>query len=136
MKAFILVLTILLYSGSAFAQTPTCLLTGKNQININFYNQGVSLATIKSIMDTRVNDIKETATDLGIETVEMQSINYNLRANNPGQHQCAASENLYRLNGNMSFNIEPSEKAIDLLVQLDEKGYSGGLNVNKHRRCR
>ena len=153
MKLRIFIISILLYlgPGSALAEelvadkraynnqsTPQCPIIENSQVNINFNSQESDLAQIKVIMDDKLKLMETLAKEAGVKKFEMQSMNYNVYAENSGQYGCSSSANsrgIYRLNGNISFNAHPSEKATDLLILLNENGYSGNLNVNKHRRC-
>ena len=120
------------------SQPAACPMTEQTQVNINFNSEETDLKQVKSMMDNRLKEVEEIAMAMGIEKVEMQSMNYNLHTNNSGGYNCGGVSNtdrVYRLNGSISFNIHPSDKVIDLLAELNAKGYNGGLNVNKYRRC-
>lgn len=120
------------------ATTTSCPMVENTQININFNSRQTDLTQIKSLMDDKLKEAEALANKAGIDKFELQSMNYNIYANNSGGCNCSNEANknsVYQLNGNMSFIVEPSEKAIDFMVLLNEKGYTSGLNVNKYRRC-
>ena len=120
------------------ADFAACPMTEDTQININFNSEETDLSQVNTIMDNKLKEIEDLAKAAGVEDIEMQSMNYNIYVNNPGGCNCptdADKQKIYRLNGNMNFKVQPSEKALELLVQLNNKGYAGGMNVNKYRRC-
>ncbi len=120
-------------------QTASCPMTENSQINVSFNSQETDLSKIKSQMESRLKSIEALAKQAGVDQFEMQSMNYNIYANSSGGYNCAAGEtagnNVYQLNGNISFNVQPSGKATDLMVLLDKNGYVSGLNVNMYRAC-
>ncbi len=115
-----------------------CPMTENSSINISFNSQRTDLSQIKNLMNDKLKEVEALAKEAGVEKFEMQSMNYNIHTNTSGGYICADDENscnVYQLNGNMSFMILPSEKGTDLMILLQKKGYTAGLNVNMYRSC-
>jgi len=120
-------------------QTAPCPMTENAQVNVNFNSQETDLAQIKTIMNDKLKEIEALAKEAGVEQFDLQSMNYSIYANNPGGCNCSSEGGvhlMYQLSGNMSFNTQPSGKATDLMILLNKKGYTSGLNVNMFRQCR
>lgn len=139
-----LITAVLLYSLSVNAESRTsnieemasCPMTEQTQVNINFNSQYADLKQIKELMDNKVEEIEAMAKKAGIEKIVLQSMNYNIYANRGYQNNFdGPDQRVYQLNGSMSFNVEPADNAIELMEMLNNKGYNGGMNVNKYRRC-
>ena len=114
-----------------------CPMTENSQININFNTHEDNLDNMKNIMDEKIKMVEELASEIGIEVIELQSMNYNVNINNYNTRCSPACEgNSYQLSGNMNFIVFPSKKATELIVLLNKKGYNGNLNVNMYRQCR
>ena len=153
MKIKILMVAALLYIGLVPASakeaiadsriaydTPAapCPMTDNSQVSINFNSQETDLTQVKTIMNNRLKEIEALAKEAGVDKFEMQSMSYNIYENNPSGCNCATEagkHSMYQLSGSMSFNVLPSEKAADLMVLLNKKGYTSGLNVSMYRQC-
>lgn len=144
MKPVIFLLTLLIYTLSVSAEARTsnyeglesCPMTEQTQVNINFNSQYSDLQQVKKVMDNKVEEIETMAKKAGIEKIVLQSMNYNIYANRDYNNNFNdPAQRIYQLNGSLSFNVEPADNAIKLMEMLNDKGYNGGLNVNKYRRC-
>lgn len=110
-----------------------------SQINVNFNMQQIDISKVNDIINNTINNIEELAKKTGLEKFAMQSMNYNLYANANNAYVLSEDGNnmvAYQLNGNISFIALPSDKATELMVALNKKGYRGSLSVNKYRQCR
>ena len=111
-----------------------CSMVETANVGVNFNNIETELKESRSYIDKKVDDISAIALGLGIEDLEINSLNYNIYSNNSGG--CNASNNGYRLNGNISFKMSNSEKAAELMEALNEKNYNVNFNMNAYRQCR
>ena len=144
MKPVLFLLALLIYSFSAGAEArssnygdiESCPMTEQTQVNINFNSRYADLKQIKDLMENRVKEIETMAEKAGIEKIVLQSMNYNIYANRGDPDNFGETEErIYQLNGSMSFHVDPADNAIELMEMLNKKGYNGGMNVNKYRRC-
>lgn len=146
MKNYMLMIAFLLYAVSTSAECRTanyddlssCPMIDQSQVNINFNSRYSDLNQIKELMDNKIKEVEAMAKQAGIEKIVLQSMNYNIYANDRNAYTDIVDEEnkrIYQLNGNISFNIEPADNALELMEMLINKGYFGGLNVNKYRRC-
>ena len=55
-----------------------CPMTENAQINVNFNTRQDDLDNVMTIMDRKVAMIKELAEEIGVEAIEIQSMNYNV----------------------------------------------------------
>ena len=116
----------------------SCPMTEQTQVNINFNSRYADLKQIKDLMDNKVEEIEAMAKKAGIVKIVLQSMNYNIYANNRDAYNDFIDDDdkrIYQLNGSMSFNVQPADNAIELMEMLNNKGYNGGMNINKYRRC-
>jgi uncharacterized protein YggE len=124
--------------GVATMPENPCPMTENSSININFNSQRTGLSQVKNMMNDKIKEVEALAKEAGVDKFELQSMNYSIYTNTPGGYDCANDENscnVYQLNGSMSFTILPSEKGADLMILLQKKGYTAGLNVNMYRSC-
>jgi hypothetical protein len=147
---------ILVSGGPAHAQlsvvrskpVSNCPITETAQVNISFNYRETDLHNIKSTMDKKTADIQALAQKAGVQTLEVQSSNYSANTYNSGcsnrtLEEAGSDSNAkptapgqqYQVNGNLSFNVIPGNKAPDLMALLAEKGYTVSFSVNSYRRC-
>lgn len=113
-----------------------CSLVENANIGINFSNQQISLSDAKDYMSKKREEVEAAAAQMGIEDLDFQNINYSIYNHNNGVCNIQNSNsNFYQLNGNMSFQLQDSEKATDLMEKLGDLGYNVNLNMNAYRQC-
>lgn len=104
-------------------------------LGLNFNNVPVKIAEAREYITSKSEEIESIATELGIEDLEIQNMNYNIYANNHGGCHMQVDGMEYRMNGGMSFKMQDAEKASVLMERLGEKGYMVNFNMNAYRQC-
>ena len=111
-----------------------CHMVKNAQMGISFNNVAVELTAVQSYVDQQAAGVISVAADLGIEDIFIQNMNYNLYSNN-GSGCNNQSNAQYSMNGNISFQISDSEKAVSLMEKVGENGYNVTFNMNSYRQC-
>ncbi len=114
----------------------TCAMQENAQVGVNFSNVVVTdLKKVGSEMDRKIDELIALAKQSGLQKIEVQSYSYNIYAVSSGVPMPAGVPIPYQYSGNVSFAVEPCEKASGLMSLLADKGYSASLNVNAYRQC-
>ncbi len=98
-------------------------------ISVNFDDMETDLNAIKAKFDAKIKGMEAVGKEVGIEKMDMQSMNYNISPQNYGNSMSLR----YQFSGGASYNILPSDKATELMVALQRKGFSPNLSVNAYR---
>ncbi|MDD9900277.1 MAG: SIMPL domain-containing protein [Alphaproteobacteria bacterium] len=116
-----------------------CALEGKASVRVQFKDSSVDIEKVQEYVDTKMKSAQAQAKEAGLTSVEIQSMNYSLRTQNNNYNDCS-KENLdkpdFRVNGSVTFEVEPREKAAAFMALLTKQGYEANLNVNAYKRCR
>ena len=99
------------------------------QLSINFNGIDKDVSAVKSILDRKIAEVKAIADSLHLTKFEMQSYNYNVNANYNGMSN---GEQQFQYNGNATFSILPTDRALDVMNILTKKGYRASVNVNSY----
>ncbi len=126
----------------AVAPAPTgqnCKMIETVQFGVNFSNVNVDPKAAKTFVDDKIAELRTLAADIGIEKLEVQSLNYSIYNNNYNYGGCGAAPAptpaLLQLNGNISFIVDDSAKGTALMEKAGEKGYNVNFNLNAYRQC-
>lgn len=114
-----------------------CVMRDETTVSINFNNNTeIDLLQVKPKMDAKIQEAREIAAAIGITSIEIQSMNYNVNSNN-NSGDCGRASNVKTFNtsGSVSFKIKPSDKAAAFMAALMEKGYNANLYSNAYRQC-
>lgn len=118
-----------------------CKLIETVQFGVNFNNVNVEPKTAKTFMDDKIADLRNIAKDVGIESLEIQNLNYSVYNNNYNYAYTsygstpAALPTVMQLNGNVSFIVQDSAKGTALMEKAGEKGYNVNFNLSAYRQC-
>lgn len=123
-------------TGMSASGSQKCEMKGDAYVYVNFNNNETDLTKVKSMMDTRIEEVKALATAAGVTEVELHSLNYNVNSNGGGDG-CGMSQGskTFQVYGNLNFKVTPTDQASALMVALVEKGYNANFNVNMNRQC-
>lgn len=102
-------------------------MTETASININYNSVESDVSVIKEKVKTKAAEIEKLFKDAGLSKVEMQSTNYSISPT------YGNTNTAFNYSGSMNFNLQPSDKATDLLAELIKKGYQASVNVSSYR---
>ncbi len=104
-----------------------CNMTENVTMSIRFNGSVDKAATIKSLIDETEDEIRNFATEMGMEKVSVTSRNFSINMNyNNGDD--------YQYSGSIGLKLSPYSKSLELLDKLKEKSYKVSLNVNSYNR--
>lgn len=104
-------------------------------ISISFNNQKVDAAQIKTMFDSKLEEIKALSKEAGIDTLNISNMNYSLYPQNSGSNEWSAEPPKieYQFNGSMSLSFEPADKATAFMELLGKKRYQANLSYNAYK---
>lgn len=106
-------------------------------LSLNFNSAPVSLDDIDAAMKGHRTAIDALAKSVGIDSLIVQNIGYNIYDPNPTGVNLVNGANVrtYAVNGSMTFKLDTAEQGKVFLKALSGKGYIPNLSVNAYRQC-
>lgn len=125
--------------AKAQAEAQECTLQETANVGFNFNGTESDPLQIKAKIDKKIDDARALAKEAGVETLEVQSYNYSVYANNASggccEGDCAGSGSGYQMNGSVNFTVKPAAKAGGFAALLSQKGFNANFNVNAYNQC-
>jgi hypothetical protein len=114
-------------TGAQAITRPTCPVENA-QVNVTFSGMDTDVTAARAKLDAKMAEIKGLAQEQQFTELVVQSHNYSISTGYAG----AGAEARYQYNGNISFRLQPAEKALDFMQLLAKKGYQTSINVNSY----
>jgi uncharacterized protein YggE len=144
-KSPVIAAVMLLIPSMSFAletaAPPNCEMSQTSTVTLNVNNSGTDIVALRDGLNKEIDDVSGLSRTAGIQKLEMQSVNYNIRP--PGQYSAASRRawrsnggegpDEYTLTGTVMFKAQPSEKGAEFMALLVKKGYQASLGVNGYR---
>ncbi len=97
------------------------------QVSVSFSGTDTNVTAARSKLDAKMAEIKSLAQEQEFTKLVVQSHNYNIgTVFNSGTN----GEVRFQYNATISFQVQPSDKAVDFMQLLAKKGYQANVNVN------
>ena len=129
----VLVLSIMLSAATTAAQQPraiaACPVTESAQVSISFNGVEAEAPNLKGRLDSKIDEIRKLAKEVGIESVTVQSTSYSV--NSQGYGNPTASQ--YQYSGSVSLVVRPIQKSEEFFILLTKKGHQASLNVSRYQ---
>ncbi len=97
-------------------------------ISVTLNMSGETAEELMNKLKAHEEKIKGYAKEQGIESLNLQSQNYNLRSNSNNNYG-----GRFQLSGNSNYQIPSVEKGMQFFKKLSEHNIQANLNVNKNR---
>lgn len=101
-------------------------------INISFNSMETDLSKISTIMAEKTAQVEALSKEAGLTKFSLQSSNYSINSN---AGNCNATTGQFQFYGNVSFTVEPADKAAAFLAAVAEKGLTANMSMNSYRQC-
>ncbi len=112
-----------------------CPLIETAQVTVMFDYTDSDVSKLKARMEEKSSEIEKMAPEAGVESLRVETMNYNIFNNNP-QATCSVDNPcVFSFNGSVAYNIKPASKAADYLVLLTGKGFKANMYANAYRSC-
>lgn len=114
---------------------PRCRLIETANFGINFGNVALDAASAKSYVNDRIAEVQAMAKEVGLDSLEISNMNYNLYSNNNGYAYAGSAPPQLQLNGNVSFLVSDVAKGTLLMEKASQKGFNVTFSLNANRQC-
>lgn len=147
-KTVLLSCALLIAAGPAFAESVVsisapavnnkgCRFVETANFGINFGNVTLDALAAKTYVSEKIAEIQAMAQTVGLETLEINSINYNLysNANNYTYAGSMPPQPQLQLSGNITFIVTDPQKGVYLMQEAAQKGFNVNFSLNAYRQC-
>lgn len=112
-----------------------CTLKETVTMSINFNNNKIDMAQVKTLFDGKIEEIKALSTQAGITKLNISSMNYSLYPQSGSYDQWSPEPPKveFQFNGSLSMTFEPADKATTFLELLTQKRYQANLSYNAYK---
>ncbi|MCH2547750.1 MAG: hypothetical protein MK052_09105 [Alphaproteobacteria bacterium] len=97
-------------------------------VSASFSGMGETPKAVNAKIDAQLANVQKMATEIGLENLEPNNRSYNIYAQN-NRHKVDG----YNYNGSMSYTINDSAKAIELMELMIDNDMEASVNVNINR---
>ena len=99
------------------------------QVSVSFSGMDSDITAARTKLDAKMAEVQGLAREQEFTKLVVQSHNFSISTSYNGG---TAGESRYQYNGNISFVLLPTEKAVDFMQLLAKKGYQTSVNVNSY----
>lgn len=110
--------------------TSKCKMVETVTLSLSYNNIPIELSAINDFLEVRTGEIMATAKALGVESLILNNIGYNVYSNYSGVGKLN-----YMLGGNVSMQLDNAQQATKLMEAFVKEGYVPNMNVNSYRQC-
>lgn len=122
-------------AAPAGAGNSRCRLVETANFGINFGNVSLDAASAKSYVNDRIAEVQAMAKEVGLDSLEISNMNYNLYSNNNGYAYAGSAPPQLQLNGNVAFLVSDVAKGTLLMEKASQKGFNVTFSLNANRQC-